>query len=341
MTVLVTGGTGFIGSHTAVELQNAGYEVIVVDNLANSYEEVIGRIGKITGRHPIFYNYDLCDREKVLSIFREHPDIEAVIHFAAHKFVSESVEEPLKYYRNNLDSHMNLLEAMEQQGVKPMVFSSSCTVYGEPEEVPVAEDAPIKEAESPYGSTKHICEDILKDVTKSKTTQGIALRYFNPIGAHPSAQIGEWPLGKPENLVPFLTQTAIGKRKALTVFGDDYPTHDGTCVRDYIHVVDIAKAHVVAMERMLKGQNQSSFEVFNLGTGEGYSVLDLIKTFEKVTGVKVPYQMGDRRPGDVTKVYADTTKANRELGWKAELGLEEMLASAWEWEKALNRKPRV
>lgn len=337
MTVLVTGGTGYIGSHTVVELQNAGYEVIIVDNLANSYKEVIHRIEKITGKAPIFYEYDLCNKEQVDTLFTENPNIEGVVHFAAHKSVSESVAEPLKYYYNNLVSHMNLLEIMEHYHVKPMVFSSSCTVYGEPDEVPVSEEAPIKEAESPYGNTKHIGEAILQDLTKARPVEGVALRYFNPIGAHPSAEIGEWPLGKPENLVPFLTQAAIGKRSELTVFGNDYPTHDGTCIRDYIHVMDVAKAHVVALKRLLYHQNQSAFEVFNLGTGVGYSVLDLIKTFEKVTGIKVPYKIGDRRPGDVTKVYADTTKANRELGWEAKYSAEDMVTSAWEWEKALNK----
>ncbi len=337
--VLVTGGAGFIGSHTVVELQNAGFEVVVIDDLSNAYGEVVDRIAQITGKRPAFYQFDLCDFRKLSDFFKENPELDAVIHFAALKQVGESVEKPLKYYRNNLDSLLNLLDLMGDFQVPSMVFSSSCTVYGEPEEVPVSEDAPIQKAESPYGNTKHMGEDILADTTHANgDLKVISLRYFNPIGAHESALIGEWPLGKPENLVPFLTQTAIGKRDQLTVFGDDYPTPDGTCIRDYIHVVDVAKAHVTAMERLIENQNQHRFEVFNLGTGEGYSVFDVIQTFEKVTGVQVPYKVGPRRPGDVVKVYADTKKANEILGWKAEKTLEDMMASAWAWEKALNQE---
>ena len=333
--ILVTGGTGFIGSHTVVELQQAGYEVVIIDDLSNSYAEVIDRIGRITGEKPAFYKLNLCDARSLRDFFEQNADIKGVIHFAALKSVGESVEKPLKYYHDNIVSMTNLMELMLEFQVIPFVFSSSCTVYWEPDEVPVSENAPVKEAESPYGNTKHIGENILEDSTKAHNFEGIALRYFNPIGAHESALIGEWPIGKPENLVPYLTQTAMGKRDVLTVYGDDYPTPDGTCIRDYIHVVDIAKAHVVALERLLKHENRSAFEYFNLGTGTGYSVLDVINAFEKATGVNVPYKIGERRPGDVTKVYADTSKANKELGWKAEKGLEEMVKSAWEWEKAL------
>ncbi len=336
--ILVTGGTGFIGSHTVVELQNAGYEVVIIDNLSHSFQEVVERIGEITGKKPLFYPINLCDYQALSEFFKAHNDLDGVIHFAAYKFVGNSVENPLKYYRNNIDSMLNLLDLMVAYQVNSFVFSSSCTVYGEPESVPVSEDAPIQKAESPYGNTKHIGEDILEDTTNATKMEGISLRYFNPIGAHDSALIGEWPLGKPENLAPFLTQTAIGKREKLTVFGNDYPTPDGTCIRDYIHVMDVAKAHVIAMQRLLEKQNAGTCEVFNLGTGAGYSVLDVIKTFEKVTGVKVPYEIGERRPGDVVKVYADTTKANQELGWKAEKNLEDMMVSAWAWEKALNQE---
>jgi len=333
--VLVTGGTGFIGSHTVIELQNAGFEVIVIDNLANSYAEVIDRIAAITGQKPAFYQLDLCDYEALAQFFDANQEVDAVIHFAAYKSVGVSVEQPLRYYRNNLVSLLNILDLMNAYGIQSLVFSSSCTVYGEPEEVPVSEEAPIQKAESPYGNTKHIGEDVLADSSRANGFEVISLRYFNPVGAHESAIIGEWPLGKPENLVPYLTQTAIGKRAQLTVFGDDYPTPDGTCIRDYIHVVDVARAHVVAMERLLNAENQQAFEVFNLGTGEGYSVLDVIKTFEEVSGVQVPYAIGARRAGDVVKVFADTVRANEVLGWHAEKTLAEMMMAAWEWEKAL------
>lgn len=333
--ILVTGGTGFIGSHTVVELQAGGYEVVVIDNLANSCSAVIDRINQITGVKPEFHQIDLCDYETLYQFFESHSDLAGVIHFAAHKFVGDSVERPLRYYHNNLVSQINLLDLMNKYGIQPFVFSSSCTVYGEPDEIPVSENAPIKKAESPYGNTKHIGEDMLRDTTDANGIQGISLRYFNPTGAHDTALIGEWPLGKPENLVPYLTQTAIGKRDRLTVFGDDYPTPDGTCIRDYIHVVDVAKAHLIALERLLNREHHEAFEVFNLGTGEGYSVLEVIQTFEKVTGAKVPYQIGERRAGDVVRVYADTSRANAVLGWKAEKSLDNMVQSAWEWEKGL------
>lgn len=333
--VLVTGGTGYIGSHTVIELQNAGYEVVIIDNLFTSRAEIIDRIEEITDQRPEFHKFDLCNYEQLRIFFNHHKDIESVIHFAAFKSVGESVKEPLKYYNNNLVSLMNLLKIAEDTNLKYFVFSSSCTVYGEPDEIPVSESAPIKKAESAYGNTKQICEEILEEQSRAEALKVISLRYFNPIGAHESSKIGEFPVGKPENLVPFLTQTAIGKREKLTVFGNDYPTPDGTCIRDFIHVVDVAKAHVVAIYRMLSSKSEERFEVFNLGTGTGYSVLETIKTFEKVTGVKVNYEIGAHRPGDVIKVFADTTKANQVLGWKAKYNLEDMLKSAWNWEKHL------
>lgn len=332
MKILVTGGTGFIGSHTVVELQNKGYEVIIVDNLSNSYVSVIDAITAITGIRPIFEQFDLCDNEKTAELFRKYTDIGAVIHFAAYKAVGESVNQPLKYYRNNLQSLINLLEA----GAKNLVFSSSCTVYGQPDALPVTEKAPIKPALSPYGYTKQICEDIIKDYALADSAfKAINLRYFNPIGAHESAFIGELPIGVPNNLVPFITQTAIGKRECLSVFGSDYNTPDGTAIRDYIHVVDLAKAHIIAVERLLNNKNALQNEVFNIGTGNGYSVLEAINSFEKVTSVKLNYKIVDRRAGDVEQVWADTSFANEVLGWKAELSLDEMMLSAWNWEKQL------
>jgi len=317
MKILVTGGTGYIGSHTVVELQNKGFDVVIVDNLSNSKKEVVDSIEKITGKKPLLEVFDLVDREKTADFFKRHSDIKGVIHFAAFKAVGESVQKPLMYYRNNL------------------VFSSSCTVYGQPDELPVSETAPIKKAESPYGNTKQIAEEILADTVKVEPLKTIALRYFNPIGAHDSALIGELPLGVPNNLVPFITQTAIGIRKQLSVFGDDYDTPDGTAIRDYIHVVDLAKAHVIAVNRMIDGKMKKDFEVFNLGTGNGYSVLEVIKSFEKMSGEKLNYKIVDRRPGDITKVWANPDFSNKELGWKAERGLDEMTLSAWKWEKAL------
>lgn len=341
MKVLVTGGTGYIGSHTVVELQNEGHEVVIVDNLSNSHEDVIYQIKKITGTLPHLDVFDLNDRDKALDFFRCHNDLDGVIHFAAYKAVGESVREPLKYYRNNLGSLVNILDGMKINHIPNIVFSSSCTVYGQPEKLPVAEDAPVQEAVSPYGNTKQISEEIIRDTLYvNETMKGVLLRYFNPIGAHESALIGELPLGVPDNLVPYITQTAIGKRDQLKVFGDDYNTPDGTPIRDYIHVVDLAKAHVIAMARMMNDKNKKNLEVFNLGTGNGYSVLEAVKTFEKVAGQGLNYKIVDRRPGDVEQVWADTTFANEELGWKAELGLEDMMRSAWKWEQVLNEKDK-
>jgi UDP-glucose 4-epimerase len=334
--ILVTGGTGFIGSHTVVELQKAGYEVVIVDDLSNSEESTIDSIEKITGIRPAFEQFDLTNLAKTDDFFARHSDLKAIIHFAAFKAVGESVEKPLIYYRNNLVSLINLLECQLKFGVKNMVFSSSCTIYGQPEVLPVTEDTPRLEAESPYGNTKRISEDILSDTVKAnKSLNGIALRYFNPVGAHPSALIGELPRGVPGNLVPFITQTAAGIREQLSVFGDDYNTPDGSAIRDFINVVDLAQAHVVAIERLLNEKNKASYEIFNLGTGNGVSVLELVNTFQKVTGVKLNYKIVGRRPGDIEKIWADTKYANNELGWKAEKSLEETLLSAWNWEKNL------
>lgn len=336
--ILVTGGTGFIGSHTVVELQNNGFEVIIADNLSNSSEEVLENIVKITGREPIFEKTDLADPVATAGFFDKHTGIDGVIHFAASKAVGESMENPLLYYRNNLGSLINVLEGMKKHLIRDVVFSSSCTVYGQPDELPVTEASPLKQAWSAYGSTKQVGEEILRFTTMAHPLKAIALRYFNPIGAHPSALIGELPLGVPNNLAPYITQTGIGKRKCLNVYGKDYSTPDGTAVRDYIHVVDLAKAHVVAMNRMINSSGKSSFEVFNLGTGNGFTVLEVIHAFERVSGVKLNYQFVDRRPGDTEKVWADTRFANEELGWKAEKSLDEMMLSAWNWEKALAAK---
>jgi UDP-glucose 4-epimerase len=337
--VLITGGTGYIGSHAAVEFQQAGYAVVIADDLSNSKEEVVDRIALITGMRPGFEKTDLKDPAQAEELFRKYPGIVAVIHFAACKSVGESVEAPLKYYHNNLFALINLLEAMKAHGVNYLVFSSSCTVYGEPDVLPVNEEAPVKKAASPYGRTKQMSEVIISDECSAGGIQAVLLRYFNPIGAHPSALIGELPLGIPDNLVPYMTQTAIGKRKELKVFGDDYGTADGTPVRDYIHVVDLARAHVAAMERLLKKKNRQPVEVFNLGTGRGYSVLEVIRAFEKVSGLRLNYSIDKRRPGDVESVWADPSLAEKELGWKAERGLEEMVLSAWEWEQQLTGRP--
>ena len=336
--ILVTGGTGFIGSHTVVELQNSGYEVIIVDDFSNSSPDVLDSIGKITGIVPSFEQIDLADQVKTAGFFERHGDIAGIIHFAASKAVGESMKKPLHYYRNNLGSLVNILEGMKSHGIRDIVFSSSCTVYGQPDELPVNETAPIKEAWSAYGSTKQMCEEILRFTTLAHPVKAIALRYFNPIGAHPSAFIGELPLGIPSNLAPFITQTAIGKRECLNVYGNDYNTPDGTAIRDYIHVVDLAKAHVIAMNRMINQLGQSNLEVFNLGTGNGFSVLEVIQSFEKVSGTKLNYKIVPRRPGDTEKVWADTRFANEVLGWKAEKNLDEMMLSAWNWEKALAAK---
>ncbi len=332
--ILVTGGTGYIGSHTVVELQNEGFDVVIVDDLSNSNIDVLDAIEKITGKRPAFEKFNLADREKTNVFFEQYKNIDAVIHFAAYKAVGESVQKPLEYYRNNLVSLMNLLENMKKHRVSNLVFSSSCTVYGQPDQLPVTESTPRKPAESPYGNTKAVSEDIMRDF--SHVNEGIsciALRYFNPIGAHPSALIGEFPVGVPNNLVPFITQTAAGLRDELKIFGSDYDTPDGTAIRDYINVVDLAKAHVVAINRLMEKKNKAAYEFFNVGTGNGYSVMQLVKTFMEVNGVEVKYQITDRRAGDIEKIWADTTLANEELGWKAEKTLEETLASAWAWEK--------
>lgn len=334
MKILVTGGTGYIGSHTVVELQLLGHEAVIIDNLSNSSANVVNRIGKITGEKPALYVVDLTDEAKTEKVFRENFNIDAVIHFAAFKSVGESVQSPLKYYRNNVISTLNLLKMMTKYEIGRIVFSSSCTVYGQPDSLPVTEQTPLKKAESPYGNTKKVMEDIIFDVTRAKDIHAIALRYFNPIGAHESALIGEAPSDIPDNLVPYITQTATGKRPYLRVFGNDYNTPDGTPVRDYLHVTDLAKAHVAALDRMKEGKMKEKFEVFNLGTGKGYSVMDIISSFEKVAEMKLNYKVVARRPGDVEQIWADPTLANTELGWKAEKTLDEMLLSAWNWQKA-------
>lgn len=338
MKILVTGGTGFIGSHTVVELQHKGYEVIIVDNLSNSDAKIIDSIEKITGIRPTLEVFDLINREKTADFFKRHSDLNGIIHFAAYKAVGESVQNPLMYYRNNLDSLVNILQAMQDNNIPNIVFSSSCTVYGQPEVLPVSERAPIQKAESPYGNTKQISEEIITDTVKVTDINAIALRYFNPIGAHESALIGELPIGVPNNLVPFITQTAIGLRQQLSVFGEDYNTHDGTAIRDYIHVVDLAKAHVVAIDRMVNKKMLKQMEIFNLGTGIGYSVLDVIKAFEKTSGLKLNYKIVARREGDIEKVWANPDFSNEVLGWKAERNLEEMVGSAWKWEQAFRGK---
>jgi UDP-glucose 4-epimerase len=337
MKILVTGGTGYIGSHTVVELIQKGFEVLIVDNLSNSTAAVIERIEMITGVKPPLEVFDLCDANKTRMLFENNADIAAVVHFAASKSVGESVRDPLKYYRNNLVSTINVLDSMVKYQVKHIAFSSSCTVYGQPDKLPVTEQSPLLKAESPYGNTKRIMEDIIADVVSTHGLKAISLRYFNPIGAHESALIGEAPSDIPDNLVPYLTQTAIGIRPFLRVFGDDYDTPDGTPVRDYLHVVDLAKAHVKALGRLINNLQRTGFEVFNLGTGIGYSVLQVIRSFEKVSGVKLNYEVVARRPGDVVKIWADPALANNELGWKAEKSLDEMMLSAWAWEKARSK----
>lgn len=336
--ILVTGGAGYIGSHTTVELQNAGYEVVIVDNLSNSNAEVIDGIERITGIRPAFEKVDCVDIQAMKKVMEIHKGINGIIHFAASKAVGESVQKPLMYYRNNLDSLLTLLELMPQHNVKGLVFSSSCTVYGQPDVLPVNESAPIQVALSPYGNTKQINEEIIRDTIYSGSPiKSIILRYFNPIGAHPSAEIGELPIGVPQNLVPFLTQTAAGIRPELSVFGDDYSTPDGSCIRDYINVVDLAKAHVISLDRILY-KDSASLEYFNLGTGNGVSVLQLINTFEKATGVKVPYKIVGRREGDIEQIWADPRFANEVLGWKANETLEDTLQSAWNWQVKLKNK---
>jgi UDP-glucose 4-epimerase len=334
--ILVTGGTGYIGSHTTVELIASGYEVVIIDNLSNSRKDVLDGIESISGIRPQFDAFDLCDEGKLKSWFQRHTDVQAIIHFAASKAVGESVEKPLLYYHNNLVSLINLLNAMLDQGPANIVFSSSCTVYGQPDQLPVTEQSPIKPAESPYGNTKQISEEILKDtIHANPSINSILLRYFNPVGAHDTALIGELPLGVPNNLVPFITQTAAGIRDELKIFGSDYDTPDGSAIRDYIHVVDLARAHVVAVDRMLQKKQKQPYEIFNLGTGNGYSVLEVVNAFESATGEKLKYRVVGRRSGDIEQVWADTSFANAELGWKAERAIDNMMLTAWKWQKHL------
>ncbi|MEE0975185.1 MAG: UDP-glucose 4-epimerase GalE [Muribaculaceae bacterium] len=337
--ILVTGGTGYIGSHTVVELQQAGYEVVIVDNLSNSNVDVLDGIERISGIRPHFVEADCTDMAAMKNLFDTYKGIAGIINFAASKAVGESIEKPILYYRNNLNTLMNLLDLMAEYNVKGIVFSSSCTVYGEPDENPVTESAPIKTATSPYGNTKQICEEIIRDVIHSGAPfKSVILRYFNPVGAHPSAEIGELPNGVPQNLIPYLTQTAIGIRKELSVFGDDYDTPDGSCIRDFINVVDLAKAHVIAVERMLQNKSDANVETFNLGTGVGLSVKELISAFERATGVKVPHKIVGRRAGDIEKVWADPAYANNVLGWKAESTIEDTMRSAWAWQCRLRER---
>ncbi len=339
--ILVTGGLGFIGSHTVVALQQQGFEVVIIDNLSNSSIDVLGGITKIAQITPEFVNIDLRNKEAVQDFFENHEDINGVIHFAASKAVGESVENPLLYYENNLSTLIYVLQHLSKKDRANFIFSSSCTVYGQADKLPINENAPIKEATSPYGNTKQIGEEIIRDTCKvHPNLNAISLRYFNPIGAHPSTEIGELPIGTPQNLVPFITQTAIGKREQLSVFGNDYPTSDGTCIRDYIHVVDLAKAHVVALVRLMEGKSEENYDVFNLGTGKGNSVLEVIESFQRSTGKKLPYQIVDRREGDITAAYADTHKANSKLNWRAECSLDEALESAWKWEKKVYKKEK-
>ncbi|WP_179343694.1 UDP-glucose 4-epimerase GalE [Winogradskyella ursingii] len=336
MKILVTGGLGFIGSHVVVELQNEGFDVVIIDNLSNSYETVLDGIRKISGIAPKFEKLDLRDKALVEDFFKRYDDISGIIHFAASKAVGESVKNPLLYYENNVNSLVYLLQQIQHKDNAHFIFSSSCTVYGRADEMPITENAPIKPAESPYGNTKQIGEEIISDTCEvNDNINAIALRYFNPIGAHESVNIGEFPVGTPQNLVPYITQTSIGLRKQLSVFGDDYPTEDGTCIRDYIHVVDLAKAHVAALNRSIAKKNKDNYEVFNIGTGKGSSVLDVIKAFEKISNKKLNYKIVDRRVGDVVSAYADTKKANDVLGWKANFSLEDGLLSAWKWEQKI------
>lgn len=336
--ILVTGGTGFIGSHTTVELQQAGYEVVIIDDLSNSNTEVLHGIEHITGIRPDFVQGDCTDMATMRHLFERYPGIAGIINFAASKAVGESMQKPIMYYRNNLNILLNLLDLMPEFGVKGFVFSSSCTVYGEPDQNPITEDAPTKPATSPYGATKQMSEEIIRDVIASGSPiKAILLRYFNPIGAHPSAEIGELPNGVPQNLVPYLTQTAIGVRKELSIFGDDYPTPDGSCIRDFINVVDLAKAHVKALQRMLECDSDP-LEIFNIGTGHGVSVLELLTSFERATGVKVPHKIAPRRPGDIVQIWADPKRANEVLGWKAEATLDDTMLSAWHWQQRLRER---
>jgi UDP-glucose 4-epimerase len=336
--ILVTGGTGYIGSHTTVELIEEGYDVVIIDNLYNSEAEVVDRIEKITGVRPLLEVFDLCDKNRTEMFFVNNRDIAAIIHFAAYKAVGESVNKPLDYYRNNLGSLVNILGAMQSNGISNLVFSSSCTVYGQPDKLPVTEEAPLQVATSPYGNTKQIGEEIIRDTAISTNEiNAISLRYFNPIGAHPSALIGELPRGVPENLVPYITQTAIGLRDELNVYGNDYDTPDGSCIRDYLHVSDLAKAHVVAVKRLIEKKNKFNYEIFNLGTGNGVSVLEAIHSFEKISGIKLKYKITGRRQGDIVKIWADPSLANKELGWRTVYSLDDCMKTAWLWEKQIRK----
>lgn len=337
MKIVVTGGLGFIGSHTVVELQNEGFEVVVIDNLSNASEEVLKGIIAITGKEPVFENIDLREKAAVADFFHRHTDIVGVIHFAASKAVGESVKDPLLYYENNLITLIYLLQHLQKKERMNFIFSSSCTVYGQAASMPITENAPIQPASSPYGNTKQIGEEIIIDIANVSNINSILLRYFNPIGAHPSAHIGELPNGVPQNLVPFITQTGMGLRKELAVFGSDYPTSDGTCVRDYIHVMDLAKAHVVALQRLIDGNNTEKVETFNIGTGTGSTVLEVIHAFEKASGQKLPYRLTDRRDGDVIEAFADTEKANTVLGWQALYSLQDAMDDAWKWEQKIRQ----
>lgn len=337
MRIAVTGGLGFIGSHTVVELQNQGFEVVIIDDLSNSSIDVLEKITRITGKKPLFEQLDLREKSAVQAFFKKHTDIAKIIHFAASKAVAESVENPLLYYENNVTTLVYLLQELQKKPEASFIFSSSCTVYGQAKQMPITEKAPVQPALSPYGNTKQIGEEIIQDTAKVTNIKAILLRYFNPIGAHPSTEIGELPVGVPQSLVPFITQTSIGKRKELSVFGSDYPTTDGTCIRDYIHVVDLAKAHVIAMKRLIEKKNIEKVEIFNIGTGKGSTVLEVIHAFQKVSGQKLPYKLVERRQGDIIEAYANTTKANEILGWKAQSTLEEALASAWKWEQKITK----
>ncbi|MBK0377898.1 UDP-glucose 4-epimerase GalE [Mucilaginibacter segetis] len=338
--ILVTGGMGYIGSHTVVELLNAGYEVIIIDNLSNSSSEVLNRIEKITGKRPAFFETEMCNYDELENIFATNPGIDAVIHFAAFLQVNESVQQPLMYFENNLYSQINLLKCMRKYEIKPIVFSSSCTVYGNPENLPVTEKTPTQKAASPYGNTKQMGEEILEHTAAAGHINAISLRYFNPVGAHKSALIGEVQHGVPHHLIPYITETAFGKREFLNIFGSDYPTPDGTCVRDYIHVCDVARAHIKAVEKLLtQNDAQGWYQVYNIGTGEGYSVLNIVDAFTKATGIKIDYKLAPRREGDVAAVYADTKKANEELNWRTECSLTEMMQSAWNWELSVKENP--
>ena len=337
MKVVVTGGLGYIGSHTVVELQNKGFEVVIIDNLSNSTENVLEGIFAITNVKPVFENIDLRDKKSVQQFFKKHLDIVGVIHFAASKAVGESVANPLLYYENNVNTLIYVLQELQERKFANFIFSSSCTVYGQAEKVPITENELLQKAVSPYGNTKQIGEDIITDVANVTNINAILLRYFNPIGAHRSAHIGELPIGIPQNLVPYITQTGFGLRQELSVYGNDYPTPDGTCIRDYIHVVDLAKAHVIALERLINNKNLDKVEIFNLGTGTGSSVLEVINSFERVTALKLPYKIVPRREGDITSAYADTEKANKVLGWTAESTLDEAILSAWKWEQKIRQ----